>query len=433
MIKTSTVRKLASIIVAIYFFIYPQIVAEFGGKTLYPILTVAFILALLVFGTCMRKHGIDKASFAWILILLLSLFRNQGIENGDYLWPFTFATIIMVLLALESGSGWADAMLKILCFCSFIYVIATFILYFFPGIYSSLVSFWGYYPNGSEMGKYGYRAGFADNHSANGTYCIILALVQFCSLITDSNSKLKSKWKTVLLLFLSVIAVGLTTKRAHLVFGIASMLVVYYAFSSKRMNSKIFKGLVALIALMVIYEFAITLPGVSDIFAGFLGQDADVSNGRYAYWAYAISLFKKSPIIGIGWLGFRFNSGSLITGTNTGNIGYVDAHNVYIQLLCENGILGFVFIVAVFVSLLSATIKFYFSNRDVLDGENTKMLAIATAFQVFCLIYGLTGNFLYDRACFIYAFGCALFLYVKNTFTRIDSMNYEGLERLQDE
>ena len=422
-LRLSRVRKWIAYIMVFYLFFYPQITAAVGGIFLYPILFLVIGLALLVILTGFKANtNRNIMTTEWMLILILSLIRNQGILHGSYLWPVTFSAIVLSLIALGSGGcvnfeTWPTKMIKLVCVFSFIYIMGTFILWFFPNLFDGLVSFWGYFPNGSEMGRYGYRAGLADNHSANGSYCVLLFLITGTLLITNTINKKEKKWCT-LFLILSAVTVVLTTKRAHLVFSLGVLLMVYYFFSPRRLNNKIFKLLVVVITTLFALELLKDVPIFSEIFESFTNQGSDISNGRYVYWLYAIEMFATNPLFGIGWLGFRFNSNSLILGTNTGNIGYVDAHNVYIQLLCEVGVVGGIFVLLVFIHFLVSTFKTYKKFEAKMDSNQVQILAISAALQLFCLLYGLTGNFLYDRVCFVYAFGCALFLYIKNSIKR---------------
>lgn len=397
-----------------YFYFYPQILTAVSGKFLYVFLFASISLALSCLVIADRKKGVDIYQFEWIVILVISTFRNVGLQNRDYLWPITFIALIFTILALGKDISWCNRYLNIVCLFSTCYIIVCFVFYCVPSIYSSMVSFWGYYPNGTEMGRFGYRAGLADNHSANGTYCSLLFLIGTSVLLSESALKRERK-KWYLLVILAAIAVILTTKRAHLVFSLATSLVTYYIFSTKRMNSKLFGLLTIILSYLTILQFVQNTPYFSEILGGFLDQGTDISNGRFDYWIYAISIFMENPIFGIGWLGFRHNSSVLIQGTNVGAIGYVDAHNVYVQLLCETGIIGTMFISAVFLHFISSTIRFYMKEKEWLSHEQIKLLSVSFSLQFFCLIYGMTGNFLYDRTCFIYVFGCALFCAVKSS------------------
>ena len=80
---------------------------------------------------------------------------------------------------------------------------------------------------------------------------------------------------------------------------------------------------------------------------------------RIIYWTYALERFLQSPIIGIGW--GRFNDPHLrMTGTK----GFIyvasqgqrvfsplQAHNSYLHLLCESGLLGLALLMSLWILL----------------------------------------------------------------------------------
>lgn len=418
-LRLSTVRKWIVYLLVVYVFFYPHITVMLGGVALYPILFTIIGLSLLTI-LHGNRHGIRMSllSTEWLIILVMSLVRNHGLMNGSYLWPVAFTAAVISMIALgekkvNTPESWPNKLVGLLCFCSIIYIIGTILFWVFPQFYDAMVSYWGYYPNGSEMGKYGCRPGFADNHSANGSYCVILFLITGARIITNTLEK-KEKKKNILLFLLSIAAVLLTTKRAHLIFGFGVLLVVYFFFSPQRKTGKIFKLLSVVVVALIILEIVKDIPVFSELFEEFGDQGGDISNGRYLYWLYALQLFSNNKLFGIGWLGFRFNSNGLIKGTNTGNIGYVDAHNVYVQLLCEVGIIGALFVIFVFAHCLFSTIQTYKKYKASLDSNQKQILAISVALQIFCLVYGLTGNFLYDRVFFVYSFGLVLYFYTAN-------------------
>ena len=422
-LRLSTVRKWIVYLLVVYVFFYPHITIMLGGTALYPILFSIIGLSLLAILHGMRCGiRMSPLSIGWSIILVLSLVRNHGIMNGSYLWPVAFTAAVISMIALgekktSTPESWPNKLVELLCFCSIIYIVGTILFFAFPQFFDAMVSFWGYYPNGSEMGKYGCRPGLADNHSANGSYCVIFFLIAGARIITNTLEK-KEKKKNILFFLLSIAAVLLTTKRAHLIFGFGVLLVVYYFFSPQRKTGKVFKLLSFVVVVLIIFEIVKDMPVFSELLEGFNDQGGDISNGRYMYWLHALQLFSKNKLFGIGWLGFRFNSNSLIQGTNTGNIGYVDAHNVYVQLLCEVGIVGALFVIFVFVYCLISTIQTYKKYKNNIDTNQTQILAISVALQTFCLVYGLTGNFLYDRVFFVYSFGIVLYSYTANALLR---------------
>lgn len=81
---------------------------------------------------------------------------------------------------------------------------------------------------------------------------------------------------------------------------------------------------------------------------GFTGQE-DASSGRLHFWSVALQIFKDYPILGAGLDSFgtafpRYDSWN-------GNLRVEQAHNDYLQILADAGILGFACVVA-FVYLL---------------------------------------------------------------------------------
>lgn len=417
MLKLSTVRKWITVLMLLYFAFYPHI-SIINGSLLYCVLFAVMGLSLVCIGFSYKKNNyIGNYQLAWSIILFMSLIRNWGISRRAFLWPVAFTALILMFLALSNNTQWHKTFYKTAIIFSSIYIFGVLFFLITPSAYSTMRTFWGYWPNGTDYGVFGYRAGLADNHSANGTYCIVAFLIYSSLWITGTGDRKKRRWFAIMTL-IAGIAVFLTTKRAHLVFGFTALLLVYYVFSKKRMSSKMFKLLGIVAGVLVLFYTVPYTSLLSEYTSGFFDHiGTDVTNGRMEYWLYALALCATNPLFGIGWLGFRYNSGALLyTSTHEGfaQVGYVDAHNVYVQLLCETGVIGTVIVVSIFIVFLRSTIVLYRKHKNDLSEPQQRALATSFCFQVFCLIYGLTGNFLYDRTCFIYIFGCALFCSVEN-------------------
>ena len=92
---------------------------------------------------------------------------------------------------------------------------------------------------------------------------------------------------------------------------------------------------------------------------------------------------------------------------------YVDAHNVYLQVLCEQGLVGeFLFM----GGIISAYVKNWKLLKSVrlkkiqeIDNNKQQYLAVSLGIQSFFIMYCLTGNCLYDcEFFFVYMMCCAL-------------------------
>lgn len=224
---------------------------------------------------------------------------------------------------------------------------------------------------------------------------VVLAL--FVLFLTEERRKKKFFWGV--LLGASVIALLLTSKRAHLLFCVAAAIIVYYlAYPQKRLE-KTFKlviaGAVIAFGLALVSEY---IPQINNVFERFQTAGTDKETlGRFIMWNYAFELFKQNPLFGTGWWGFRYSG-----ITNIRADALTGCHNVYIEILSNCGIVGFVIFIIALISALYITmknIKFCIDN----ELESYKMVVLCSAvIQAFCLMYCMTGNVMFDRTFHFY-------------------------------
>ena len=201
----------------------------------------------------------------------------------------------------------------------------------------------------------------------------------------------------------------LTSKRAHLLFGVATLIVVYYVVNPEKRLLKSFKLMMAAVAALIGLNFLMDyVPDIARVFERFQTAGSDnASLLRILMWDRARSIFNQNPILGIGWYGFRYKSGlSTLTGATAG------CHNIYLELLCETGLLGFcVFIMAMASSIVITWKNINFLSHPERDVELTSIklaLSVSFAIQFFVLLYGMTGNPIYDSTFCFYAVAVAI-------------------------
>ena len=119
-------------------------------------------------------------------------------------------------------------------------------------------------------------------------------------------------------------------------------------------------------------------------------------NGRLRFWSLSLELFLQNPLFGIGW--GQFQMISACTASTLHAVAHV--HNVYLQLLCESGIFGFLFYVCWFIFSYYKTIKVFLINKE-LDSKANFYLIFSLCFQTFFLLYCFSGNPLYVRDMFL--------------------------------
>lgn len=110
-------------------------------------------------------------------------------------------------------------------------------------------------------------------------------------------------------------------------------------------------------------------------------RSADTSgSGRIPLWKHAIYFFTTSPLIGIGLYNFRQYNQLFFN-----NPRYV--HNVFIEIFCENGIIGS----SIFMLFLGSFIK---NKSKCKEGKIIKIIIISQLIQLFFLS-GLSSEVVY--------------------------------------
>ena len=217
-----------------------------------------------------------------------------------------------------------------------------------------------------------------------------------------------------------IISILLTGKRAHIIFLLATIVMAYYIYLSNRQRSRIIKMLALLVGMIVVgYLIFLYVPALAVFIQRFgdAAESGDVTLGRTTFWTLAIEEFKKHPIFGIGWGEFQ----------KINPRGW-HAHNIYVQILCETGIVGFSLCLIWFLYFLVTTTSIFLKERKriiVVSEKNEKWIITSFCIQAFFLLYGITGNPIYDKEMFIpYFVACAATLTVKQKLVKQEQGEY---------
>ena len=191
--------------------------------------------------------------------------------------------------------------------------------------------------------------------------------------------------QTKLLIGISVglmaIAVPLTNSRGGVLAYTAMICVAVLAwFYGRQTNER--PGLFPLVAGgaalgMIVIGSVIYLGGEGAMLRGFGidGPSADISSGRFHFWSVAWKIFLENPIIGAGMDAF----GVAYTQFDTQNGVYrvEQAHNDYLQMLADGGVIGL---------LLAAAFIFILIKQAV-----TRLKSESESFLRVTIIGGLAG------------------------------------------
>lgn len=183
----------------------------------------------------------------------------------------------------------------------------------------------------------------------------------------------------------------LTGKRGPFMYLIIAMMLIYFLEGYERDRVlRVFKLMMIAVAGYFALMFLAHItgnPGITRIFEAVrsFAVTGDLEdNGRDQLREQALLYFERSPIIGIGWNNFK----NLFTLRST------HVHNIYVQLLCETGLIGTaIFILFFGKNLIAAIKKMKISESQKLDYPWSKF---SLFMQAYFLLYGLSGNPLYD-------------------------------------
>ena len=181
------------------------------------------------------------------------------------------------------------------------------------------------------------------------------------------GATLKLDKKILLLIALVVMSAAtiLTGSRGGFIgiFSVFLLVIVLHAISGRWSNPaesaslqtgrlRSVGGPIALVCIALLVLGVVLFIGGEDSLMRGIGlslDDPDITTGRSHFWSVALKMFLDHPFIGVGWEAF----GVAFTpyDTNNGYFRVDQAHNEYLQVLAEGGILGFACLAA-FIYLL---------------------------------------------------------------------------------
>ncbi len=430
-IRTYDLQHLGCLLFLAYIFLYDLAEALVGNWIPLIIVCLAEALCFAAIQKGEVRYKVPKIYLKKILPWLFFAFlyvipRNQLAARHIYFSTIRWimALILMCMIAYKNEEY--EHITRIICAVGFLHVFATWILYFVPSLYGPLYRLWGQWPVGTAKGELVYKAGLTNHYSRSAIALIAVLLMLTAAMTVYMQKKDKptrfSFTRTAVTGALFVLTLGalfLTAKRSGLLFGLGAMMLGYVAYGNKKNSFLRLVGLLiaALAAVMILSRFLAPVRIVIDRFLE-LGKDSSTIN-RLKMWQLALELFMKHPVIGIGWEGFKYQYYVNIGAQSSGAYEYLDAHNVYLQVLAETGITGFVLYCYCVFSTFITTLKLLRSKARILRDADKIAVLYAFMYQIYYILYCVTGNCLYDITFVHYAIAIGLVygVYVKTVMS----------------
>ena len=362
----------------------------------------SFILLAIFFSviTILDKSQVKKSTIGWMIWLLIfpvCMFFVYGYQyGGDTAIFFCYLGIaVNILIGINSNDNITEITLKLIILFVIIEAMGVFFQWIAPEFYFDNLS--KYLPQLFETlyfryKKYGYMSGFTTEVSfVAGFLCIGVFLLFFKLLISKKNNRKL----TIFLLIIVVAALILTKKRAHLVFCIVSCFFTYYFTDNSKRKSKWMFNVLRITLILIILFFIIyyfyggsnsAVGRIVDSIGGLFNGE-DITSSRTDFNKYTIAMWFEKPLLGYGWGTYR------VIGLSELGL-HCNAHNVYLQLLAETGIVGFFsFVILALFSLKRGVLAV--KKIDITDNQKLGV-CIGLSYQMFFLLYCFTGNCLYE-------------------------------------
>lgn len=303
---------------------------------------------------------LNGANFLFIITFFLYKHHIKWSKVTNYLYIAHFVLLISMLLV---GKG---------------YHLSEIMGGNYPGFYGGA-------ENSNFLGQEFRLAGYAQDPNY-ASFFMVLTGVTSCFYI-------KNNWLSIGVLVTSIFGFLLSASRTVTLAVIIAILFVIVLIIIKKINSKF--------QLYITSLFIIVITGVPYILVKLIqivqfNFSLDTMSTRLVMWNNAISLFKKSPIIGNGMTSFRsyfeLNGGW-----------YVQCHSTIFQLLSENGIIGLILFGTIFALLMKCA--------------NNYKIFVCVVF----LVFSLTSELIY-LAIFPFIIGVLAFVPEEDSVNLLDRM-----------
>lgn len=351
--------------------------------------------------------------FIAIYIFVSSFFSIDSYATRQ--WSIYYASMLLVVVYGFAPQFWNKY--RNICFFWAVFIAATVLLSAFSTNLFLCLFGWLLGPGGSGSASFlkraslGQYAGGAAEIAEAAVICNYGIAVCYAKIFSGKVIKSKDIFAMVIL-FLGLI---LTTKRT--LFLISILLIPFLIlFTQKNISKKIKWISLFIIFGTILFILMVNVPQLSKILERFAETDnySDMG-GRAVLWQISKEMFANSKLFGQGYgsyntyaydWGFRFMGQKWVS----------NGHNIYLQLLGEMGILGFIIIIGSLVLIFIKTLIGLKSSDEVEDKES---LIFCVYIQIMFFIYGITGNvLLYPQQVMMWVIAIAYSLSILNKRNR---------------
>ena len=395
MIKKAFVEKVGIFLIILnIYFVY---VKFFGFSIFVPAILGLFLINVFNIG----KISFNKISIIFLTILFI-IVLSAGFfpTNSALLYSFKFFVGILILLSISKVEDSSKRFLiKMIKNMSLIFGLYTILSVFIPSFNTTLVKFL-YNSSISEMAlslfDYQGYSGLAGQTGNNAFLIMFGGTIVICEMFKGK----KIRFSSIVSFIIILVSVLLTNKRSYLlILGVDFLYFLYLYMKNLKLTKKMLMIILSVSILFLFFScYALTN---YKVFTRFSSEN--FMNGRDIYAAKAIELIEENPIFGVGINNYPIASNYDIY-----------AHNVFLQLASEVGIIFSLYIFICLFYILFSTTKMVYKTKKI-----DYLIGISILVQIVFLLEFFTGNSFYD-ANMLYAYFIGLSFFVQKAKVEIE-------------
>ena len=344
----------------------------------------------------LRSTPITLASALLVLMFVLQILRPDARRDESTLAYFISIMIGTAYILLDPARD-RDMRLsgKILYGASMAMAAYVLIFTFLPELYRSLV-----YPHLSKSAQVYHDAFFPQGYGiclGNYSYTdyVLFLGIAMCSInLAVKPRTIRSITVNGLSLALLMLAMLILGRRGELLATLIAIAVLVLVLCTRRQRRLLLVGgtllAAAMVGLIILFlpqlkQIAILERYIVTIENLMSGQD--ISSGRLTLYQIASRAFLEHPIVGIGWDQFY----TLVPQDyqTIASVFVEDVHCVYLQFLCETGIVGTVLLMVPICYLFLTTLRLMNAAKHMEDRMPLKYASFSFLLQFFLLFLGL--------------------------------------------
>lgn len=375
----------------IYIFL---LIFYFFTNFIYQIQVPIIIILGGIFILCMGLGKLREINYTDLFLILFPVLLtfvfiinlNNVEEASKYIiviWILTISTIILSKVDIKDDS---EKIMKFILVLSGIHVFMTLLYAIIPNFVQAInriiLPIDSYNNNVFEMQHNHINCGITPIQNINAIYISIFIGCIFSRMICKKGNKILN----IIFFAFSIIALFLASKRGIMIAVFVAMLFILIYLRLKDKDKKInivktIKKVIPTILIIILILFLIEryFNAATRIFERFFIQD-DITTGRTELYSKTWEYIKRSPVVGNGLL-------------VTQEILHTYSHNIYLQLFCETGIVGLMIFLIMNIKL--------FHKICMMKQTKDERVILAIYFWVLFLVYGFTGNPLFDYSIII--------------------------------